>query len=125
MATQHTSDTRTRDETGTLGTKTFDTNGQSTMGDDYASLFSEAESSDLRARWESVQAQFVDDPKQAVQHADELVSDVTDRIVDSFQQGRSRLEEAWADSDEVSTELLRTTLQRYRSYFNRLLTISE
>jgi hypothetical protein len=91
--------------------------------DGNATLFGDEEATRFRTRWESIQAEFVDDPKAAVEHADELVSAVTDRIVQSFQDGRSTLEQAWSSGDEVSTETLRTTLQRYRTYFNRLLNL--
>ena len=41
----------------------------------------------------------------------------------SFNEARSSLEEQWSRGDDVSTEDLRITLQRYRSFFERLLEV--
>jgi hypothetical protein len=58
-----------------------------------------------------------------VAEADRLVGDVTDRIVRSFEDERARLEEVWESGEDITTEDLRVTLQRYRAFFDRLLTI--
>ncbi|WP_370464866.1 hypothetical protein [Mycolicibacterium sp. P1-18] len=92
----------------------------SAMGDD---LFADDEMVGLRARWDSVQASFVDDPKECVQKADGLVSDVVDQLTSSFSHARSRLEEQWARGEEASTEDLRIALKRYREFFDRLLAV--
>ncbi|SED65021.1 hypothetical protein [Rhodococcus koreensis] len=84
-------------------------------------LFAEDELSVLRLRWDEVQAGFVDDPRECVQKADGLVSDVVDRITTGFSEARSRLEEQWARGEEGSTEDLRLALKRYREFFQRLL----
>jgi hypothetical protein len=75
----------------------------------------------FRARWSSVQTGFVDEPSRAVKEADELVADVMKRLAEDFARERSKLEEQWASQKEVSTEDLRVLLQRYRSFFDRLL----
>jgi hypothetical protein len=75
----------------------------------------------FRARWNSIQTGFVDEPSRAVKEADELVAEVMKRLAEVFAQERSRLEEQWARQKEVSTEDLRVVLQRYRSFFDRLL----
>jgi len=92
----------------------------SAIGDD---LFADDERVGLRARWDSVQASFVDDPKECVQRADGLVSDVVDQLTSSFSHARSRLEEQWARGEEASTEDLRIALKRYREFFDRLLAV--
>ena len=92
----------------------------SATGDD---LFADDEMVGLRARWDSVQASFVDDPKECVQKADGLVSDVVDQLTSSFSHARSRLEEQWARGEEASTEDLRIALKRYREFFDRLLSV--
>jgi len=92
----------------------------SAIGDD---LFADDEMVGLRARWDSVQASFVDDPKECVQRADGLVSDVVDQLTSSFSHARSRLEEQWARGEEASTEDLRIALKRYREFFDRLLAV--
>ena len=79
--------------------------------------------SGLWSRWDDVQASFVDDPRECVQKADRLVSDVVDRLTTGFAQARSHLEEQWARGEEASTEDLRQALKRYREFFHRLLSV--
>ncbi|MHA7650028.1 hypothetical protein ACX9NE_09825 [Mycobacterium sp. ML4] len=86
-------------------------------------LFAEAELADLRARWAGVQAAFVDDPKDCVQKADVLVSDLVDQLTTVFARARSRLEEQWSRGEEASTEDLRMALMQYREFFERLLAV--
>lgn len=74
-----------------------------------------------QSRWTDIQAAFVDSPRDAVRDADTLVSDVIQQIVDGFTKERGDLEAQWSRGDEVSTEQLRVALQRYRSFFERLL----
>jgi hypothetical protein len=87
------------------------------------SLFDDALLGGLRARWDDVQASFVDDPRKCVQQADGLVADVVDKLVNGFAEARSRLEEQWARGEDASTEDLRVALKRYREFFQRLLTV--
>ena len=86
-------------------------------------LFPENESRDFHKRWTDVQTGFVDEPRHAVEQADELVAEVIKRLADSFARERSRLERQWGRGDNVSTEDLRVALQRYRAFFDRLLKI--
>jgi hypothetical protein len=88
-----------------------------------ASLFASDELADLRARWASVQATFVDDPRDCVHQAHGLVSNVVDQLTTGFAQARSRLEERWARGEEASTEDLRVALRQYREFFERLLEV--
>ena len=74
-----------------------------------------------QSRWREIQGSFVDEPRRAVEDADALVADLMQRLADGFAQERSRLESQWDRGDEVSTEDLRVALQRYRSFFDRLL----
>src|SRR5581483_5925610 len=89
----------------------------------HAPLFNEEETTDLRGQWQRVQGGFVDDPQTAVQQADELVASTMKRLAEIFANERSRLEGDWSRGGEVSTEDLRQALRRYRSFFDRLLTI--
>ena len=73
------------------------------------------------ARWQAVQVEFVDAPRRAVEDADQLIVEITDRLLDQFRQQRAELERAWTSGEEVSTEDLRLALQGYRSFFERLL----
>ncbi len=84
-------------------------------------LFSESDIGDLRSRWGNVQAGFVDEPRKAVEEADRLVAAVMKRLAEGFANERSALEKQWDRGDDVSTEDLRVALQRYRSFFDRLL----
>jgi hypothetical protein len=75
----------------------------------------------LRTRWNEIQGMFVDEPRAAVQQADELVSEVIEQITHMFASEHSALEGQWKQGNDVSTEDLRKALQRYRSFFNRLV----
>jgi hypothetical protein len=75
----------------------------------------------FRSRWVDIQAGFVDEPRKSVEGADRLVVEVMERVTDGFSQERSRLEHHWGRGEDVSTEDLRVALQRYRSFFERLL----
>lgn len=86
-------------------------------------LFPADDLSGLRARWDDVQAGFVDDPKACVQKADGLVSDVVEQLTTNFAAARARLEEQWARGDDASTEDLRIALKRYREFFQKLLAV--
>ena len=77
----------------------------------------------MRGQWDSIQAAFVDEPRDAVERADNLVATTMKKLAETFAAERSRLEGAWDRGGDVSTEELRVALQRYRSFFNRLLTI--
>ena len=84
-------------------------------------LFSESEMGDFRSRWSTVQTGFVDEPRRTVEEADKLVAAAMQRLAESFANERSGLEKQWDHGDNVSTEDLRVALQRYRSFFDRLL----
>jgi hypothetical protein len=86
-------------------------------------LFHDNEAQDLRMRWDAIQTGFVDEPRQAVQRADELVASAMKRLAEIFSDERKKLEANWDRGDNVSTEDLRVALQRYRSFFGRLLSI--
>jgi hypothetical protein len=84
-------------------------------------LFGDDELTGFRGRWDEIQAGFVDEPRQAVEQADALVSDLVERITAGFSEARSGLESQWSQGEEASTEDLRVALTRYRAFFNRLL----
>lgn len=86
-------------------------------------LFAGDDLAELRARWAGVQAAFVDDPKDCVQKADVLVSDLVEQLTTGFTQARSRLEEQWSRGEDASTEDLRLALMHYREFFERLLAV--
>jgi hypothetical protein len=86
-----------------------------------AALLPPDQGTDFQARWESIQTTFVDDPRDAVENADALVAELMQRLADGFARERERLEGQWSRGEDVSTEDLRIALQRYRSFFRRLL----
>lgn len=86
-------------------------------------LFPDNELQDLRKNWDRIQTAFVDEPRKAVEQADSLVASTMKRLAEVFAQERGKLEGQWRRGDNVSTEDLRVALQRYRSFFHRLLTI--
>lgn len=75
----------------------------------------------LSGRWRDIQTRFVDEPRRAVEDANALVGDVLRQLTETFSGERDRLEQEWNAGGDVSTEDLRVALQRYRSFFERLL----
>lgn len=90
--------------------------------EDFAALFENDEAEGFRTHWLEIQSRFVDDPSVAVKDADDLVADVIKNITRNFADKRMALESQWKSGD-VSTEDLRVAMKRYRSFFNRLLTL--
>ena len=84
-------------------------------------LLEDSEAQDLRRRWTDIQTTFVDRPKDSVSQADELVAETIKRLAEGFAGERDNLESVWSQGGDVSTEDLRVALQRYRSFFERLL----
>jgi len=81
-------------------------------------LFGAEVAQTFRARWDATQAKFVDDPRQAVLEADELVEQMIKSLAHSFAQERAR-----QMNETASTENLRVALRRYRSLFQRMLSL--
>ncbi len=78
----------------------------------------------FQTRWQQIQVGFVDEPREAVQHAEALVNDVVTQLTDGFTRQRQTLEQSWSGGNEASsTEEMRVALQRYRTFFQRLLTL--
>lgn len=75
----------------------------------------------FQQRWEEIQTRFVDEPRESVQEADSLVAELMQRLAQTFNEERTSLEGQWDRGDDISTEDLRVSLQRYRSFFQRLL----
>ena len=90
---------------------------------DASPLFPAGEATSFRARWSEVQTGFVDEPRHAVEQADGLVAEMMQRLAQVFADERSKLEVQWSRGDDISTEDLRVALRRYRSFFDRLLSV--
>ena len=87
----------------------------------HAQLLADHELQDMLVQWKDIQAEFVDEPRKAVQDADALVAELMQRLAQMFASERQQLESRWAGGGEVDTEELRHGLRRYRSFFERLL----
>jgi hypothetical protein len=85
--------------------------------------FVPSEAQEFRTRWEKTQAGFVDEPRKAMHEADELVEAAVKRLSEIFAEERAKLEREWDRGDDVSTEDLRLAFRRYRSFFDRLLSV--
>ena len=86
-------------------------------------LFADGVDGDFRNRWRDIQTGFVDEPRSAVEQADHLVAQLMQGLAQNFSEQRSNLEKQWEASEKGSTEELRVAFTRYRSFFERLLSI--
>jgi hypothetical protein len=84
-------------------------------------LLPTGETDGYKGRWSDIQGSFVDEPRRAVEQADGLVAEVIKRLAEVFADERGKLESQWGSGGEADTEDLRVALQRYRSFFERLL----
>ena len=92
--------------------------------EDFAPLFENNEAEEFRSHWLNIQSRFVDDPRASVKEADELVANVIKSITRSFADRRISLENQWnGGENNISTEDMRVAIKRYRSFFNRLLSL--
>ncbi len=96
---------------------------QSSADEGTEPLFPADDAQELRGRWDTIQAGFVDEPRKAVEAADSLVAAAMKRLAETFANERAQLEGQWDRGDDVSTEDLRVALRRYRSFFGRLLSM--
>ena len=87
--------------------------------DSGGAFMSQSDDESFRARWSSVQVGFVDDPRQAVDEAEQLVADVIADLVDGFRRRRTELE----TDGSGSTDELRAAFRGYRDFFDRLLNV--
>jgi hypothetical protein len=105
-----------------------ETTGRGEAADEHESealepLFTPDRAESYRNRWISIQSGFVDDPRQAVRSGDELVAQVMANLASTFADERHRMEAQLDETGEGATENLRVALRRYRSFFDRLLSL--
>ena len=55
-------------------------------------LFTDVEMQEFRTQWSTLQTDFVDEPRRAVEDADKLVASVMQKLAESFANERSGLE---------------------------------
>jgi hypothetical protein len=119
-------DARRRDETGAADRANAGVGRQEredARDEGRAPLFEDNDATGYRTQWEAIQAGFVDEPRAAVEQADALVAQVMKRLAETFASERSALEQQWDKGGELTTEDLRVALKRYRSFFQRLLSL--
>ena len=84
------------------------------------SLIEPERAESYNSRWKELKGEFVDDPRRAVQGANELIGEVLDELEELFRRQRTDLEQG-LDSEQTTTEDLRQSLIRHRFFFDRLL----
>ena len=94
-----------------------------TISEQLEPLFEDESARKFRSRWQVIQGKFVDDPRDSVKQADDLVADIIKNVTMSFADRRIALEKQWNSGEDISTEDMRQALKRYRSFFERLLTL--
>jgi hypothetical protein len=129
MNEHETDETRDEDAEPTPSTAQLAAQGTRGDGDDAKPdeqktrqpLFAGEDADRFRDQWQEIQGRFVDDPRSAVEEGDSLVATLMQRLAETFADERANLEKQWDGEGDVSTEDLRVALQRYRSFFDRLL----
>jgi len=91
------------------------------VGSDGEPYLSPVQVADLQRRWGAVQAGFVDDPRRAVEGADDIVAEVVAALQAAIDDRRRELAEPWRDHADASTDALLVAFQSYRSVFERVL----
>ncbi|MFK4151471.1 hypothetical protein ACI2LV_05705 [Streptomyces fungicidicus] len=118
------------DRTPAAGTEHHD--GDRTSG---ARLLAAGDSDKLSGRLRHAVAGFVDEPRDAVQEADLVLRELTERLTDSVTERRRALRQSWqtdgadgangaaAGATAADTERLRLALRDYRELAERLLRV--
>ncbi|WP_019930834.1 hypothetical protein [Nocardia sp. BMG111209] len=94
-------------------------------GSDPGPLFATSDIDGLRTRFREAQGNFVDDPRDAVVKADELVTETIQQLTTVLAERKQALEGRWSrDSDGGDvTEDLRQALRSYRTFLDQLLAV--
>jgi hypothetical protein len=83
-------------------------------------IWSDDSARDLRDRWREAQLRFVDDPQKAAEDTRTLVNEAVEALTAALASHRGQLNSWPANGD---TEQYRMVVQRYRTFFERLLTL--
>ena len=92
----------------------------STTGVQAASAALVTHGAELHDDWARIQSSFVDDPRGSVSQAADLVSQVTNSLVNALQERERTLRGAWDQRGGADTENLRNALRDYRAFFEML-----
>lgn len=94
---------------------------QSPLATDPGPVLAPESSLDFRERWHSIQAEFIDDPRRAVEDADHLVADVARAFASGVEERRRSLTSGWESDGHGETEELRLTMRQYRALVDHIL----
>ncbi len=83
-------------------------------------IWSEDSARDFHDRWREAQLSFVDDPQKATDDMRTLVDEAVEALTASLARQREQLS-SWPDNSD--TEQYRMVVQRYRTFFERLLAL--
>jgi len=89
--------------------------GTAPVGD----LWAADSADDLHSRWQELQLRFVDDPRGVVIEARSLVAEAVQSLTAALSDRQRDLD--GLASSNGDTEQLRTALQRYRDFFDRVV----
>ena len=89
--------------------------GAAPVGD----LWAADSADDLHSRWQELQLRFVDDPRGVVTEARSLVAEAVQSLTAALSDRQRDLD--GLASSNGDTEQLRTALQRYREFFDRVV----
>ena len=103
------------------GTASAMPSAQSPLATDPGPVLAPETSLDFRERWHGIQAEFIDDPRRAVEDADRLVADVARAFTTSVEERRQGLTSGWQNNEHGETEELRLTMRQYRALVDHIL----
>ncbi|CUU60347.1 hypothetical protein Ga0074812_13862 [Parafrankia irregularis] len=75
----------------------------------------------LRERWQEALLSFVDDPREAVRQADQVLDDAVNQLTAAVRREQERLRAAWREDGDASTDTLREALRGYRDFLERVV----
>ncbi|HET7465886.1 MAG TPA: hypothetical protein VFL29_04420 [Candidatus Dormibacteraeota bacterium] len=76
-----------------------------------------SEMSDYKRRFDHLQVDFIDDPKETVKKAEKLVEEAVERMVSSIHERVNRIHSELGDGTD-DTERLRLVMRRYREFMD-------
>lgn len=94
---------------------------QSPLATDPGPVLAPETSLDFRERWHGIQAEFIDDPRRAVEDADRLVADVARAFTAGVEERRRGLTSGWENDGHGETEELRLAMRQYRALVDHIL----
>ncbi|WP_418953330.1 hypothetical protein [Streptomyces cinnabarinus] len=78
----------------------------------------------LELRLQHALSGFVEGPRAAVEEADQVLEEVSERVTEALHQRRRTLRGSWQDDESAAdTERLRLALRDYRELADRLLRV--